>query len=131
MPIENGFLYPFEIKADIYWLVMTTLLPKYISETELMKLLQQEIPTLDASDLAWWKSHSLSPFVVMHGESAHFVVAAAGQDILFFADDEDEFGVAKLEAGSRTMIDFGLAGDLKDAIGCVRHIGGRFGPTLS
>jgi hypothetical protein len=99
---------------------MTLQLPKYISRDDLMERLNQEVSSLIDSDLMWWKSHAVAPFPVHYGNTSHFVVAVAGWDILFFADDEDEFGVAKLQQSGQTMTDYGLAGDLKDAIGIIQ-----------
>ena len=95
--------------------------PKYVSRSELLQRLKQEILSLSDDDLAWWEGHKAKPFPVIHGDKSHFVVAVAGHDVLFFADDEDEFGVARLVAGSHTMTDYGLVGDLKDAIWEIRQ----------
>jgi hypothetical protein len=101
---------------------MSAPLPKHISRAELAERLKQEVSPLADSDLAWWRDHCVAPFPVVHGDESHFVVAVAGQDILFFADDEDEFGVAKLVAGSDTMTGYGLFGDLQDAIRGIRQV---------
>jgi hypothetical protein len=87
-----------------------------------MERLQQEVMSRADSDLVWWKAHAVGPFPAAYGEISHFVVAVARQNILFFADDEDEFGVAKMEDDHHTITDYGLAGDLKDAIGIIRKI---------
>ena len=101
---------------------MSAPLPEYISRDELLARLRQEAATLGDSDLAWWRQHSVAPFPVRSGEASHFVVAVSGRDILFFADDEDEFGFARHESGSRVMTVYGLAGDLQDAIRGIRHV---------
>ncbi len=84
--------------------------------------MRQEVSSLIGADLEWWTSHSVSPFPVTHGAASHFVVASSGQSILFFADDEDEFGVARLAASSQSMTDYGLIGDLKDAVRVIQTI---------
>jgi hypothetical protein len=100
---------------------MSAPLPKYVSRDSLLKLLKREFSSLSDSDLVWWKAYSIAPLPVRHGEKSHYVVAVAGQDIIFFADDEDEFGVAKLQASEDTITDYGLVGDLMDAIGIIQQ----------
>ena len=87
----------------------------------MLELVQRELASLSDSDLVWWKAHSIASFPARHGEMSHFVVAVAGQDIIFFADDEDEFGVAKLEASGDAFTDYGLVGDLKYAIRIIQQ----------
>jgi len=101
---------------------MSASLPKHISVVELAERLNQEVSSLADSDLTWWREHGVAPFPVIHGDQSHFVVAVAGQDILFFADDEDEFGVARLVTGSDRMTGYGLFGDLQNAIRGIRQI---------
>ena len=101
---------------------MTIPQPQYISRADLIERLQQEVSSLTDTNLSWWRDHSVSPFAARYGELSHFVVAVSGQDIIFFADDEDEFGVAKLRAPDQTITDYGLAGDLKDAVQIVQTI---------
>jgi len=100
---------------------MSAPLPKYVSRDSLLEIVKREFASLSDSDLVWWKAHSVAPFPARHGEMSHFVVAVAGQDIIFFADDEDEFGIAKLQASSDTITDYGLVGDLKYAIRIIQQ----------
>jgi hypothetical protein len=100
---------------------MSAPLPEYVSRDSLLEIVQREFASLSDSDLVWWKAHSVAPFPARHGEMSHFVVAVTGQDIIFFADDEDEFGVAKLQASSDSISDYGLVGDLKYAIRIIQQ----------
>ena len=106
---------------------MSISLPEYISRDQLLDRLQREVATLADSDLSWWRQHSVEPFPVRNGDLSHFVVAVSGHDVLFFADDEDEFGQAKLEAGSETLTNCGLFGDLLDAIRGIRRVVAQHG----
>jgi hypothetical protein len=45
----------------------------------------------------------------------YYVVARDDEQVLFFADDEDDFGVGRLTTG-RMIGDYGLFGDLIDAV---------------
>ena len=94
--------------------------PEYIAPAELADRLQQEVATLDEADWAWWKQHSIAPFVASYRGLSHYVVAAAGRDVLYFADDEDEFGSGRLEGD--VLTDCGLFGDLQDAIRGLRRL---------
>jgi hypothetical protein len=96
--------------------------PKYIDRGALAELLGQEVLRLTGADLEWWASHCVAPYSVIHDETAHFVVASDGNKILFFADDEDEFGVAQLAKSERIMTGYGLIGDLIDAVRVIRTI---------
>src|SRR5215470_13903525 len=93
---------------------MTIPEPEHVSREDLIQRLQQEVQSLSDGDLEWWTIHRVSPFVARYDESSHFIVASSGQSVIFFADDEDEFGVAKLTGGIIT--DCGLTGDLRDAV---------------
>ncbi len=89
--------------------------PLYIYQSTLAALLAEETAALDATASAWWAEFALKPFIAIHGESVHFVVAQQDRHIIFFADDEDEFGTGILtEAGE--IGSYGLVGDLTDAI---------------
>ena len=101
--------------------VMTNLEPKYISRQGLDERLKNEVAALVGADLTWWSKHSLAPFSARHGDVCHFVVAASGEHVIFFADDEDEFGVARLSGSGQEMVDYGLVGDLVDAVGVIRQ----------
>jgi hypothetical protein len=98
---------------------MATRQPQYISAAQLDEILHEDVRELSAADETWWASHSVRPFAAAYGDASHFVVALAGLDIIFFADDEDEFGVARLDSSGR-IIDYGLAGDLKHAVAIIR-----------
>ena len=94
--------------------------PQYISRAELIDLLRSEEASLGAEDAAWWAQHSVPPFPAQHEELWHYIVAAAGDRVIFFADDEDEFGIAKLNRTNSRITDCGLAGDLRDAVAITR-----------
>ena len=78
-------------------------------------MLSEEAAALDAPASAWWSKYAVKPFIATHGESAHYVVAQQDRHIIFFADDEDDFGTGTLtEEGE--IDSYGLVGDLIDAI---------------
>jgi hypothetical protein len=58
--------------------------PQHISREDLVERLQHEVASLTGADLAWWTAHRVSPFPARHGETAHFIVAASGQSVIFF-----------------------------------------------
>ena len=95
---------------------MMTPPPQNISREELFQRLQREITYLTDSNLAWWTDHRVPPFAARHWDISHFVVAVAGEDVVFFADDEEEFGIAKWARSSQVMTECGLVGDLTDAV---------------
>ena len=99
---------------------MTDPQPQHITLENLMELLRQEVCNLTVDDQVWWEAFSVTPFTVQHGSTKHFAVAVSGANIIFFADDEDELGLAKLAGSSQSITDYGLAGDLKDAVGIIR-----------
>lgn len=103
---------------------MTPPQPEYINHEDLEARLHQEVAMLSGEDLEWWSVNRVSPFAALHGSASHFVVAVAGERILFFADDEDEFGVATLMT-SHSMTNYGLVGDLRDAVRLIRTIAAR------
>jgi hypothetical protein len=89
--------------------------PLYIDQSALATVLSEQAAALDAPASAWWSEFAVKPFTATHSESAHYVVAQQGRHIIFFADDEDEFGTGILtEEGE--MDSYGLVGDLIDAI---------------
>ena len=106
---------------------MSTPIPKYVTRDRLLALLQEEVATLDDSELAWWRQHSVSPFAMryvcsLYGEMYHFVVAVSGSDILVYSDGyNDEFVYAKREAGSETMRVVEAVGTLKNGIYYITH----------
>ena len=78
-------------------------------------MLSEQVAALDAPASAWWSEFAVKPFTATHSESAHYVVAQQDRHIIFFADDEDEFGIGILtEEGE--IDSYGLIGDLIDAI---------------
>jgi len=92
----------------------------------LTDLLQQEIAKLGDSELAWWRQHSVSPFIARYHDSVYgdlfcFIVAVWGSDVLFFEDTYCNFAYAKLEAGSETMSVCAVVGTLQDTITYVTH----------
>ena len=89
--------------------------PLTIDQSTLATVLLEEAAALDAPASAWWSEFALKPFIATHSESVHYVVAQQGRHIIFFADDEDEFGTGILtEDGD--IDSYGLVGDLIDAI---------------
>src|SRR5690349_534377 len=95
---------------------MTVPSPQHTSREKLADLMHHELASLEASQLTWWQAHNVSPFPAVYREAAHFVVAVDERAAVFFADDEDEFGIAKLDASGHFIMDYGLVGDLKEAI---------------
>ena len=89
--------------------------PRYIDQSILATVLSEEMAALDASASAWWAEFAVDPFIATHCDSAHYVVAQQGRNIIFFADDEDEFGTGILTE-EREIDCYGLVGDLIDAI---------------
>jgi hypothetical protein len=76
---------------------------------------------LGDSELAWWRQHSVSPFIARYHDSVYgdlfcFVVAVWGSDVLFFEDTYCEFAHATLEPGSETMRICEVLGNLQEAI---------------
>ncbi len=100
---------------------MTT--PQYISREELLERLRNELDSLSDTDSAWWAVHSVPPFPARHADAWHFIVAVAGDRVIFFADDEDEFGIARHSQAPDSITNYGLAGDLRDAISITRTNG--------
>ncbi len=92
----------------------------YIDQSTLATVLSKEVAALDAAASAWWSDFAVKPFIAIHGESAHYVVAQQDRHIIFFADDEDEFGTGILTEDGE-MDSCGLVGDLIDAIRNCRH----------
>ena len=89
--------------------------PLYIDESTLATILSEEGTALDAPASVWWSEFAVKPFIATHCESAHYVVAQQDRHIIFFADDEDEFGTGLLTEES--VIDsYAVVGDLIDAI---------------
>lgn len=89
--------------------------PRYINQSTLVTTLSEEATALDAPASAWWSEFSIKPFIATHRESAHYVVAQQDRHIIFFADDEHEFGTGTItEEGE--IDSYSLAGDLIDAI---------------
>lgn len=89
--------------------------PLYIDQSSLATVLSEEAAALDAPASTWWSEFAVEPFIAVHSNSAHYVVAQQGCHIIFFADDEDEFGTGTLtESGE--IDSYGLVGDLIDAI---------------
>ena len=87
----------------------------YIDQSTLATVLSEQAAALDAPASAWWSEFAVKPFTATHSESAHYVVAQQDRHIIFFADDEDEFGIGILtEEGE--IDSYGLIGDLIDAI---------------
>lgn len=70
---------------------------------------------IDCAGLAWWQAHRIEPRVACSKQQAHFAVAEAGDHILTFFDDEDEFGVLTRQADG-TLGGYSLYGDLIDAV---------------
>ena len=101
---------------------MTVPQPKYISLDDLAERLHADVSILTGVDLTWWINHRVSPRAACYGESSHFMVAAMGTNVIFFADDEDEFGVGRFEESRQTITDYGLAGDLRDAVRIVQTV---------
>ena len=94
--------------------------PPYIDQSTLVTVLSEEVAALDATASAWWSDFAVKPFIVIHGESAHYVVAQQDCHIIFFADDEDEFGTGILTEDGE-LDSYGLVGGLIDAIRNCRY----------
>jgi len=99
---------------------MSSPLPR-ISRAELTDLLQRETAKLGDSELAWWRQHSVSPFIARYRDSVYgdlfcFIVAVSGSDVLFFEDTYSEFAHAKPEPVSETMRVCEVLGNLQEAI---------------
>ena len=101
---------------------MANSLPQCVTHQELAARLDDEVGTLRQTELAWWSAHRVTPFPALHKSSAHFVVAVHGNRAIFFADDEDEFGVARLVEENQSISDYGLVGDLRDAVRIIAGI---------
>jgi hypothetical protein len=98
-----------------------------ITRAEFEALLLSEIEKFDAADHAIWSRHKVELRTAPIHRSAHygiesvFVVAAIGDQILFFDDVEDEFGTARLPAAG-PLQDYGTYGELRVALrGLARH----------
>jgi hypothetical protein len=96
-------------------------MPQYISREELLERLLEELAAVVEPDSTWWATNSVPPFPAQYGDVCHFVVAVAGDQVIFFADDEDEFGIARLGEGN-LITDYGLVGDLRDAVSIIRKM---------
>lgn len=89
--------------------------PKYIEREELLETISQQAEVFTASEAGWFQDHRVDLFTARFSELCHYVVARSGNDVIFFADDEDEFGIGTLTAES-TLENYGLVGDLIDAV---------------
>ena len=89
--------------------------PLYIDESTLATILSEKATALDPPASVWWSEFAVKPFIATHSESPHYVVAQQDRHIIFFADDEDEFGTGLLTE-EREIDSYGLVGDLIDAI---------------
>jgi hypothetical protein len=89
--------------------------PEYVDYEELLELLHRQAQLLPPVELGWWQTHRVEPFAAQWEEQWHFVVAREAKQVLFFADDEDEFGSGSLEQ-DYVLEDYLLIGDLTDAI---------------
>lgn len=94
--------------------------PQYISREELLDRLRRQASAIGHEDSAWWTAYLVPPFPAQHLDVWHFIVAVAGDRVIFFADDEDEFGIARLDQSNNRIADYGLVGDLRDAISITR-----------
>ena len=89
--------------------------PLYIDQSTLATVLSEQADALDEPASAWWSEFAVKPFTATQSESVYYVVAQQERHIIFFADDEDEFGTGILtEEGE--IDSYGLIGDLIDAI---------------
>ena len=96
-----------------------------ISAGELLLRIADEVSLFSDEDLATWSvvkvvvptSVEHRPATTLAYATHSFVVARAGMETIYFDDEEDEFGRARLEDGA--LKDRGLIGDLAD---CVRHL---------
>lgn len=89
--------------------------PKYIEREELLELISQQAEVFTAPEADWFQDNRVDLFTARFAELWHYVVARTGNDVIFFADDEDEFGIGTLTAKS-TLENYGLVGDLIDAV---------------
>ena len=89
--------------------------PLHIDQSTLATVLSEEAAGLDTPASAWWSEFAVEPFIATHSEFAHYVVAQQDRHIIFFADDEDEFGTGILTENGE-IDSYGLVGDLIDAI---------------
>jgi hypothetical protein len=90
-------------------------LPEYITPSDLSSLLAAQELELPPPLAQRWQTVRCTPFVASFGSRCHFVVARDDARVIFFADDEDEFGTATL-APDGTLTLYGLMGDLRDAL---------------
>lgn len=90
-------------------------MPEYVDREELSQITTQQAAILPEQDAVWWRDHRVEPFAARFGDRWHYVVARDADSVLFFADDEDEFGLGSLTPDN-SIEDYGLVGDLKDAV---------------
>jgi hypothetical protein len=92
-----------------------------ITEDELTTRLTKEIADLSENSRQRFSSTSIKPrLATVRGSDEHrdenvWVVAQAGDCVIFFDDDEDEFAVGRVDQENH-LLDFGLMGDLTDAL---------------
>ena len=89
--------------------------PKYITREELLEMISLQAERLPASEAVWLQEHRVDPFPARFAELSHYVVARRGNDVIFFSDDEDEFGIGTLTE-EIVLENYGLFGDLIDAV---------------
>ena len=92
--------------------------PKYIDRKGLLERMSEESATLPARESAWWQAHRVDPFPARFAGLWHYVVARDANRVVFFADDEDEFGLGRLTPED-IIEDYGLVGDLKGAVSII------------
>ncbi len=97
--------------------------PEYVTVNELLQRVAEEERGLPPELARLWAAIRQTPTIATYRDRAHFVVGRLGERVIFFADDEDEFGIGTAKTDG-VLTEYGLAGDLRDAIACIRQAEG-------
>ena len=100
--------------------------PKYVTFSELLGILDQSTLHLDGEEAEWWNKHRLrEPYAAVVGDwnQVSYVVAREHDNVVYFDDPEDEFGVAIIrDAETHRLVSPGLVGELSEAIRCILQL---------